>query len=315
MIQIELPMTIDPEKFPFFFTLCQWVVIQLPRRQGLVLFQQEVPVRPIATRMVQNHEPFDWFRHHESFRNLSDGSKGVDIMTRHKANPHLIIVLASATLLAACGCSSTFRMYRAEGAKRFSEGRFAAARGLFDEAYHMVPENADNLYDLACCYRAIGLDYLVRGDRRAAVREFERAITWYNRALQSYPGDERTIAGLNDTLELRGRHAEALKTAEWASRMIGPSARQRLYLADEYAQRGDADRALVTYKQAVAMEPANPTPYWALGRFYLKLGRRADAVASLQQAYRLDPTRTAIADELRNLGAEVPDVSAIDTAG
>ncbi|MCH8852138.1 MAG: tetratricopeptide repeat protein [Planctomycetes bacterium] len=236
-------------------------------------------------------------------------------MTRHKGNPHLITVLASATLLAACGCSATFHMYRTEGAKCFSEGRFAAAGGLFQEAYQMVPENADNLYDLACCRRAMGLDYLVRGDRFAAVREFDRAITWYNRALQSYPGDERTIAGLNDTLELRGRHAEALRTAEWASKMIGPSARQQLYLADEYAQRGDADRALVTYKQAVAMEPANPTPYWALGRFYLKLGRRADAVASLQQAYRLDPTRTAIADELRNLGAEVPDVSAIDTAG
>ncbi len=236
-------------------------------------------------------------------------------MTRYKASPHLITILASATLLGACSCTSTFHTYRNEGAKRFNDGHFAAAGGLFEEAYKMVPENADNLYDLACCRRAIGLDYLVRSDRRAAVREFERAITWYNRALQSYPGDERTIAGLNDTLELRGRHAEALRTAEWASKMIGPSARQQLYLADEYAQRGDADRALVTYKQAVAMEPANPTPYWALGRFYLKLGRRADAVASLQQAYRLDPTRTAIADELRTLGAEVPDVSAIDTAG
>jgi protein O-GlcNAc transferase len=305
----------NPEKFPFFLTFCQRVVIQLPRRQGFLLFQQEVPVRTIATRVVQNYEPSEWFRHRESFRCLIDGSKGIDIMTRARVNPHVITVLASVMLLAAAGCTANYRMYRTEGAKHFSEGRFAAARGLFAEAYQMVPENVDNLYDLACCHRAMGLDALVRGDRPAAIREFERAITWYNRALQSYPGDERSIAGLNDTLELRGRHTEALQTAEWASTMIGPSARQQLYLADEYAQRGDADRALVTYKQAVAMEPANPTPYWALGRFYLKLGRRDDAVASLQQAYRLDPTRTAIADEIRHLGGQVPDVSAIDTSG
>ena len=179
----------------------------------------------------------------------------------------------------------------------------------------MVPENADNLCNIAACHEGIAREYLVREDRRAAIRELNHAIAYYNRALRSYPGHQPAIAGLNEAQELRGQYDEALETAEWASRVVGPSARQQIFLAREYAERGDADRALLAYRQAIAMEPANPTPYWALGMFYIDIGRHADGIAKLQQAYRLNPARTAIADQLRRLGAEVPDVSAIQAAG
>lgn len=236
-------------------------------------------------------------------------------MKRHKTNFYLTVILASAMVFVTTGCTSAFDTYRVQGTKMLNEGRFAAAKGLFEHAHTMVPENADNLNDLGSCHYGIARNYLIREDRRAAIRELNHAISYYHRSLQSFPGSRKALEGLNEALELRGSYREALATAEWASRMVGPSAKQRLYLAKEYAERGDADKALLAYKQAVAMEPANPTPYWALGMFYLGIDRHEDGIANIQQAYRLDPTRTRIADQLRSLGAEVPDVSAIDTSG
>ncbi len=236
-------------------------------------------------------------------------------MIRYTTNLHLTTIFAVAALFVTSACTTSFDLYHAEGVKRLEQGRFAAARGLFEEAHAMVPENADNLCDLAYCHVGTARDYLVREDRRAAVRELNHAITYYDRALRSYPGYDKAITGMNEALELRGLFAEALQTAEWASRIVGPSAKRQLYLAKEYAERGDADKALLTYKQAVAMEPANSTPYWALGMFYMQLNRREEGIANIQQAYRLDPTQTAIAEQLKRLGAEVPDVSAINTSG
>lgn len=228
---------------------------------------------------------------------------------------HSFIIIAATAMFVTTGCGPSFNLYRTRGIELLQQGRFAAAKGLFLEAHAMVPENVENLCDLAHCHMGIGRDYMLREDRRAASREFDWAITYYRRAQQSFPGHQRAIAGLNDALEHRGKYAEALETAEWASKVVGPSIRQQLFLAKEYAERGDADKALLTYKQAVAMEPANPTPYWALGLFYIEIGRLDDGIAKIQQAYRLDPAQTAIADHLRRLGAEVPKVDLINQSG
>jgi len=187
-------------------------------------------------------------------------------------------------------------------------GNHAAARGLFVAAYEMVPENVDNLCELANCHVAIAGGYTKRDNQLAAVRELDRAIEYYNRAIMSYPGNTRALEGKNLTLELRGKYGQALSTAQWASKYVGPSAKQQIFLAKEYAERGDVDQALLAYKQALAMEPDNPATHWAIAYFYLDLGKQEQAIAHLQQAYQLDPNQTFVANELLRLGAKVPEV-------
>lgn len=216
----------------------------------------------------------------------------------------LILGLACAT-----GCAPKFEHYRERGTRLLAQQRYAAARGPLEAAHEMVPEHADNLCDLAGCHIGLARDYLARDDQRAAGREIDKAINYYNRAIKSYPGYARALNGKNAALELRGSYNEALATAEWASRVVGPSARQQLFLARELAERGDADRALLAFRQAVAMEPDNPAAHWAIGTFYLDLGRRDEGIQHLQQAYRLDPGQAYVASELRRLGAEVPDMN------
>lgn len=216
------------------------------------------------------------------------------------------VALAALSVVLACGCSPAYEQYRRRGTQLLAEQRYAAARGLFEAAHEMVPENADNLCDLAACHVGMARDYLARDDTRAAVRELDAAINYYNRAIRSYPGYSRALAGKNTALELRGDPGEALATAQWASQVVGPSARQQIFLARELAERGDADQALLAFKQAVAMEPDNPSAHWAIGLFYIDLGRREEGIHHLERAYRIDPSQDFIAAELRQLGAEVP---------
>ena len=227
----------------------------------------------------------------------------------------LAVVVSFGGLFLGTGCTSSFDRYRAEGTRRLAQGRFASAKGLFQEAHQMVPENVDNLCDLALCYRGIARDYQVREDARAAVREIDRAINFYDRALQSYPGHRQALLGMNEALEMRGLYAEALQTAKWASAVVGPSAEQQLFLANEYAERGDADQALLAYRQAVAMEPNNPLPHRAIGLFYIRLERKQEGIDHLHRAFRLDPTQHTLADELRRLGVDVTGPSADARAG
>lgn len=221
-----------------------------------------------------------------------------------------IILCMTVTL---CGCRPTpFEIERTEGNRLLQEGRYPAARNHFLTAHDMVPESADNLCDLGRCHLEIARGYLQRDDRRSAIREVDEAVDYFRRAVQSYPGYENALTGLNQAQEMRGEFSEALETTKWASQVVGPSARHQLLLANEYEQRGDADNALLAYKQAVAMEPGNPRPHYELGLFYAKLNRRQEAIEHLDQAYRLDPTQTIVADELKRLGAKVPEMASPD---
>ncbi len=215
------------------------------------------------------------------------------------------IISCAATALLVAGCAPSFKQYRSEGQKLMAEGRYNAALYQLRTARNMVPEHSWNLCDMAQCHMALAEEAGARQDDRAELRELDRAIACYKRALRSFPGMPTALRGMNHALEVRGDSDEALESARWASEIVGPSAAQQLFLAREYAERGDADQALLCYRQAVAMEPTNPTAHWALGMFYLTLDRRSDGVEHLQTAYRLDPTRMYIADRLELMGVEV----------
>lgn len=219
-----------------------------------------------------------------------------------------VLIVAFLGLFVASGCNMAFSQHRAEALSMLEQSRYGAAVGHYESALALVPEHAETLCDLAQCHLAVAREYQDRKDEFAAMREIDQAIDYYNRAIRSYPGFARALHGKNRALEYRGEPGKALETAHWAVDVVGPSLEQQLFLASEFAERGDADRALLAYKQAVAMEPQSSTAHWALGLYYVNLGRDNDAVPHIQQAYVLDPGREYIASRLRDMGAEVPVV-------
>ena len=135
------------------------------------------------------------------------------------------------------------------------------------------------------------------------MREVDEAIDYYTRAIDVHPGHQASLEGRNIALRLKGQFDEALHSAEWAARFVGPSALQYVFLARELEQRGDVDGAYLRYRQAVAMEPGNAAAHTAFARFLIKEGNERAAVYHLQIAYRLNPLDEWVTAELIARGA------------
>ena len=211
-------------------------------------------------------------------------------------------------VLVATGCAPSFRELRFEGQKSMAARNWGAARHFFKEAHDMVPEDAKNLHDLGACSTMLARRQFEQGNRAAALREIERAVEWYTRAIDAYPGFDAALLGKNRALELKGQFEEALDTVKWAARFVGPSAKQYIYLATEYEERGDLDQALLRYQQAAAMEPDNAAVYKALGMLHKRVGNKREAVDALERSLHLDPLQSDVASMLRSMGEPVPAV-------
>jgi len=180
---------------------------------------------------------------------------------------------------------------------------YGAARIFFLQAEEMRPRRADNLHDLGACSVVLARERFQEGNRSAAMRELDEAISYYTQAIDAHPGHLAAIEGKHVALKLKEHFDEALQVAEWAAEFVGPSARQYLFLAENLEERGDIDDAFLRYRQAVAVEPRNFEAHKRFGAFLQRHGNEEAAVFHLQLAYRLNPLDTWVADELSKRGA------------
>lgn len=220
---------------------------------------------------------------------------------------HVIVVagvIAGVAILP--GCGPTYRELRRSGQTEVAARNWGAARHLFEEAHGRKPESAENLHDMAVCSMMLARERFEAGNRVAAMRELDRAVDYYDRALTAHPGYRPAIIGKNRALELRGQSEEALKSAHWAATFVGPSAQQQIFLAHEYEERGDVDGAFLRLQQALAMEPDNPAVHNAFGDMYRRQGERQTAIRAYRRSLKLDPAQPDVVRSLREMGAFAP---------
>jgi len=218
----------------------------------------------------------------------------------------MVLPLLGAFILPGCGPS--FHELRVEGYREMFQGDWGTAQYLLEQARRKQPAHAENLHDLGVCSTVLAKRQIEQRNAPAAERELDRAVDYYSRAISVKPSYQPAIIGKNRALELKGQFEEALRTAHWAARFVGPSADQFIFLGAEYQERGDYDQAYLRYRQAVMMEPSNPKTHKAMGLLFLRIGNDAKAVDALQRSLQLDPTQQDVASALRELGEAVPAV-------
>lgn len=230
----------------------------------------------------------------------------VRLVTRPNAGARLTAL--GTLFLASAGCTPqpTFKDLRLAGQQQVLEHNMGAARRLFEDAHQLVPEDAYNLHDLGVCSMVLARERFRERNYPAAMREVDQAIAYYSRSVNAHPGFQAALEGKNRALELKGQFEKALQEAEWAREFVGPSARQQIFLARELEERGDFDGAWLRYRQAVVMEPNNPTAQGELGKFLHRQNRDDEAVVYLQEAYRLNPNEPGVLSALVEMGAQVP---------
>ena len=206
------------------------------------------------------------------------------------------------------GCGPTYRELRLEGQQAMLRDDYGTARQFFLQADERRPREIENLHDLGVCSVVLAGEQFDRMNRAAALRELDRAVNYYTRAIDAHPGHQACLEGKAHALKLKGDFDQALEHAEWTAEVLGPSARQYVFLAGELEDRGDLDGAYLRYRQAVAVDPDYVQAHVAFAKYLLRQGNEPAAVHHLQAAYRLDPTNTWVTTELASRGA-VPHLS------
>lgn len=196
------------------------------------------------------------------------------------------------------GCGPTYRELRLEGQQSMLRGDYYPARYILLQADELKRNQAYNLHDIGFCSVMVARDRMDQMNYAAAMRELDLAIDYYDRALSVHPGHQAVIEGKNVALELKGMPNAALSHAEWAVRVVGPSARQHTFLARELEERGDIEGALLRYRQAVAMEPRNAGAHIAIAKFLLRHENERAAIWHLREAFRLNPNDAWVRDQL-----------------
>lgn len=228
-------------------------------------------------------------------------------MHRHVAERGVIVV--ALTMFAAMftgGCGPSFHQLRDTGMQRAAQNQWGVARGFFHDAYLKRPENAENLHDLGVCSMMLARKEFMEGNRPAGMREADRAIEYFDRAINASPGFRSAIEGKNRAQELKGQFEAALNTAHWAADYVGPSAEQQIFLANEYEERGDLDGAWLRLQQGLAMDPNSPQIHRAFGDFLLRRGDREAAIRAYRHSFTLDPSQQDVIEKLYELEGEMP---------
>ncbi|MEK7756540.1 MAG: hypothetical protein AAB385_04955 [Planctomycetota bacterium] len=196
------------------------------------------------------------------------------------------------------GCSANYVQLRNEGQLAMLNGEYGPARYLLLNAEDKAHRRVETLHDLGVCSVMVAKQKFNERNHAAAFRELDNAVAYYQRAIDEYPGHQASLEGLNIALELKGQFEEALRTAQWAADFVGPSAKQQIFLAEEYEQRGDLDAALLRYRQGVTMEPDNAKAHIAIAQFLMRHDNEKAAFHHLVEANRIDPKNQWVAGQL-----------------
>ncbi len=215
-------------------------------------------------------------------------------------------LLMTAGFVGTIGCGPSFRYVRYEAVRALNEGDHVIARERFEQAYRMKPGDTQTLYDLGNVHLYLARDRAETGNGPAAMRELDRSINYYSRAVEAHPGFVDALRAKNHALELKGQYDDALDTAVWATAFVGPRATEQMFLARELEERGDYDGALLRFRQAVAMERDNARAHAEFARFLHRHNRREMTIRHLRIAYKLNPFEPGVADLLTDLHQPLP---------
>ncbi len=183
---------------------------------------------------------------------------------------------------------------------------FATAGETLQRAVVVAPDNA-------AAHNLLGLAILRAGDASGAVPHFERALTLeptlanalYNLALalRDLGRTERSRATM-ERFAILDEEQEAAAIAENRGTEIAIVNGRGLY----YYCRGDSERAIEIFEQALELSPEDGLVHFNLGLAHVAMDDHVQAATAFERAIEINPARpdayAALAVEYRALGRE-----------
>jgi tetratricopeptide (TPR) repeat protein len=140
------------------------------------------------------------------------------------------------------------------------------------------------------------LPWNVKGDVLYRMKEYSKAKTSYDMALEIDPEDSTTWIHLGNMYAFEGKRALALSSYDRAIQADARNANAWNNKGAVFSTLDWPEEALACFNRAVALDPKNFDAFMNLAKTYVKLGRSDDAVLNFQKALELRP-RSRLARE------------------
>ena len=191
-------------------------------------------------------------------------------------------------------------------------------RSALDEAEAAFREAARLHPRWATPRRGLADIHAERGDWRAAILAYERALRLAPKDARGHMRLARALAAVGETSEALGRARHAASLADDVRR-----AEALLVLGFVHAERGETREAVEAYDAAIALRPRLASPHAAKGVALLRADRLDDAAAAFAQAQRLGDDSAELHLSLAEIAARRGDTAqaathyraALDRAG
>ncbi len=224
----------------------------------------------------------------QTLRNKPDFSKAKKIFA--------VAIVAGVGILA--GCEAPAMKLRNEGLRLYHRHQYAAALRKFNESLkYNESQPRGNYY-------AGAADYMLG--------RYEQSQYHYKMAWRVDPNYGHVKSALAEALIKSGKPNEAMnfleRDAALTQRPTG-----RLRVAKFYEKIGDLDDARANYIKVAQMAPNNAAIQLAVGKFFDRIGRKAQAGKYYAQAYKLDPAIPGLVPAMLHDGLTISDVYAPPT--
>jgi len=223
----------------------------------------------------------------------------LDVLARESRNSTLLLRLASESALSINAAWSEYLTRRAAefdpgnpevvvklGRILRTVGRNEEALEWFQRYHQMVPGDVRGLAHIGSCLSALG--------------RYQEAESYLRRALSGLD-DAMTRFNLGLLLVMTGRLDEGVREYERALERDPAHGDARLNLATALARQGRLDRSSRELARLAADDPDNAAAHANLGFVLLQQGQLAQARRELEEALRLEPGLTPVAQALESL--------------
>ncbi|MFT7775362.1 tetratricopeptide repeat protein [Roseateles sp.] len=176
------------------------------------------------------------------------------------------------------------------GALLAARGRWAEARAAYEQALRLRPRLAGAHNNL--------------GNALLALRQPAEALAAFDAALACQPGLAAALGNRGRALLALGRHDEAAQAFGLAVDSRPGDAGLRVHAATALAAAGRAAEAVTRLREAVALAPDRPEPWFTLGNLLQDTGDAAGAAEAWEQVLALDAGHVEAACNLSLLRPE-----------
>lgn len=153
--------------------------------------------------------------------------------------------------------------YRTLGFTYFLTGAYAEAIPVYETLRSLVPDNVDNLINLAYAYSAVGKN--------------AESVEVYTQVIRLYPEFSEAYNNLGSVYIAMGNYDEAIACLQKGIQLDPAIAQMHNNLGTAFSSLGQYEKALVEYKQAIAIDPNLVEAHISEGAVYNSLGNTVRA--------------------------------------